>query len=122
MTGGTIGWAMESYRREIINEKDTDRLKLEWGDADVVSEFMRKIAYREGFRNIFAKGGAKAADIIDPKRDNYAIHIKGQDLSELCRGSNAWALWDCKFGSRCWTNDRRFNVRNYYRVRFGESG
>ena len=44
--------------------KDTDGLKLNWGDAGVALELIRKIAYREGFGDILAEGCAKAADLI----------------------------------------------------------
>jgi aldehyde:ferredoxin oxidoreductase len=91
-TGGAIGWAMECYQRGIIDEKDTDGLKLEWGDADVVFELMKKISRREGFGNILAEGSARAADIIGRDSGYYSISIKSQDLYEPCRGSNAWAL------------------------------
>ena len=36
--GGAIGWAMECYQRGILTEKDTDGLKLNWGDAGVALE------------------------------------------------------------------------------------
>jgi len=58
LAAGAIGWAMECYQRGIIDEKDTDGLKLNWGDAGVVLELMRKITYREGFGNILAEGSA----------------------------------------------------------------
>ena len=90
--GGPIGWAMECYERGIIDEKDTDGLKLKWGDAEVVLELIKKIAYREGFGNILAEGCAKAADIIGRDSANYAIHIKGLDLYEPCRGAMGWSL------------------------------
>ena len=90
--GGAIGWAMECYQRGILTEKDTDGLKLEWGDAGVALELIRKISYREGFGNILAEGCARAADIVGRDSSYYALHIKGQDLYEPCRGANAWAL------------------------------
>ena len=90
--GGAIGWAMECYQRKIINEKDTDGLRLEWGDADVALELIRKIAYREGFGNILAEGCARAATIIGRESSYYCLHIKNQDLYENLRASNAWAL------------------------------
>jgi aldehyde:ferredoxin oxidoreductase len=90
--GGPIGWAMECYQRGIIDERDTDGLKLNWGDADVVLELMRKISYREGFGNILAEGSARAAEIIGRGSEYYAMHIKGQDLYEPCRGALAWCL------------------------------
>ena len=42
--GGAIGWAMECYQRGILTEKDTGGLKLDWGDAGVALELIRKIA------------------------------------------------------------------------------
>ena len=47
--GGPIGWAMECYQRGILTDKDTDGLKLNWGDAEVALELIRKISHREGF-------------------------------------------------------------------------
>jgi len=90
--GSAIGWAMECYQRGIINEKDTGGLKLEWGDEKVALELIRMISYREGFGNILAEGCARAADIIGRGSQYYAMHIKGQDLYEPCRGSLGWAL------------------------------
>jgi aldehyde:ferredoxin oxidoreductase len=90
--GGPIGWAMECYQRGILTEKDTDGLKLNWGDADVALELMRKICYREGFGNILAEGCARAADLIGRGSHYYAMHIKGQDLYEPCRGALGWCL------------------------------
>ena len=91
-TAGAIGWAMECYQRGIIDEKDTDGLKLQWGDAGVVLELMRKIVYREGFGNTLAEGSARAAEILGRDSGYYAIHQKKQDLYENIRGANAWAL------------------------------
>jgi len=90
--GGAISCAMECYQRGIINEKDTDGLKLEWGDAGVVLELIRKMAYREGFGNTLAEGAARVAEIIGRGSDYYAIHLKKQDLYENIRGAMAWGL------------------------------
>ena len=90
--GGSIGWAMECFQRGIINEKDTDGLTLNWGDAAVALELIRKMSYREGFGNILAESCARAADIIGRDSSYYAMHIKGQDLYEPCRGALGWSL------------------------------
>jgi aldehyde:ferredoxin oxidoreductase len=83
---------MECYQRGIIDENDADGLSLNWGDTEVILELIRKISYREGFGNILAEGGARAAEIIGRDSSYYAIHIKGQDLYEVCRGALAWSL------------------------------
>jgi len=90
--GGAVGWAMECYQRGILNEKDTDGLKLNWGEAGVALELIRKIAYRQGFGDILAEGCAKAADLVGQGSDYYAMHIKGQELYESCRANLAWSL------------------------------
>lgn len=90
--GGPIGWAMECYQRGLIGEKETDGLRLRWGDAGVALELIRKISYREGFGDILAEGSARAAERIGRGSDYYAMHIKGQDLYEPCRGALGWCL------------------------------
>jgi aldehyde:ferredoxin oxidoreductase len=90
--GGAIGWAMECFQRGILKERDTDGLALHWGDPEVALELIRKIAYREGFGYILAEGCARAADLVGRDSGYYALHIKGQDLYEPCRGSNGWLL------------------------------
>jgi len=92
---GSIGWAMECYQRGILKENDTDGLKLEWGNADVVLELTRKIAYREGFGNLLAEGCAHAAELLGRGSEQFAIHIKGQDLYEVIRGRMGWGLAAC---------------------------
>jgi aldehyde:ferredoxin oxidoreductase len=83
---------MECFQRGIIDERDTDGLRLEWGDAAVTLELIRKIAYREGFGNLLAEGCARAADLLGRDSQYYAMHIKGQDLYEPLRGSLGWCL------------------------------
>jgi len=90
--GGAIGWAMECFQRGIIDESDTGGMKLEWGDAETALELIRMISYREGFGNLLAEGSARAADILGRDSSYFAMHMKGQDLYEPCRGSNGWML------------------------------
>lgn len=90
--GGPIGWAMECFQRGIIDEKDTGGTKFEWGNADLALEWIRKIAYREGFGNILAEGSARAAEIIGRDSGYYAMHMKKMDLYEPCRGAMGWCL------------------------------
>jgi len=76
-TGGLIAWAMELYEKGILNEKQTDGLKLEWGDENVVFELIRKIALREGFGNLLADGFRPAIAKIGNGSDYFAIQVKG---------------------------------------------
>jgi len=76
-TGGLIAWAMELYEKGILNDKQTDGLKLEWGDENVVFELIRKIALREGLGNVLADGFGKAIAKIGNNSEYYAIQVKG---------------------------------------------
>ncbi len=90
--GAPIGWAMECYERGILNEKDTDGIPLKWGDVEVILKLIRMMAHRKGFGDILAEGCARAADILGRKSAYYALHIKGLDLYEPCRGAMGWCL------------------------------
>jgi aldehyde:ferredoxin oxidoreductase len=90
--GGAVGWAMECWQRGIIDEKDTDGINLDWGNEKATLELIDKISHREGFGNILAEGSARASEILGRNSGYYAMHIKKQDLYEVCRSSNGWAL------------------------------
>ncbi len=76
--GPVLAMAFELYQRGILTKKDTDGLKLEWGNEEVILEMLRKIAYREGFGNTLAEGVLNAAKIIGRGAEKYAYHIKGK--------------------------------------------
>lgn len=92
---GPISWAFECYQRGILTEKDTDGLKLEWGDYEVVIELIRKTANREGFGNILAEGSKRASEIVGRASEYYAITMKGQELYEEVRVPLGWGLGAC---------------------------
>jgi aldehyde:ferredoxin oxidoreductase len=92
-TGGLIAWAMELYEKGILNEKQTDGLKLEWGDENVVFELIRKIALREGFGNVLAEGFKPAIAKIGKGSEYYAIQVKGMsNLHSDERATPSFAL------------------------------
>ncbi|MFX1315434.1 MAG: aldehyde ferredoxin oxidoreductase family protein [Promethearchaeota archaeon] len=76
-TGGLIAWAMELYEKGIITEKETEGLKLEWGNEEVLFELIKKITQREGFGNILADGFKTAIAKIGKESEYYAIKVKG---------------------------------------------
>jgi len=76
-TGGLIAWTMELYEKGILNDKQTDGLKLTWGDENVVFELIRKIVFREGFGDTLADGFRNAIAKIGSGSDYYAIQVKG---------------------------------------------
>jgi len=92
---GSIAWAMECYQKGILTKKDTDGLELEWGNPEVILELTRKIAHREGIGNILGEGCAHAAEIIGKGSEDFAMHMKGQDLYEVIRSAVGWGLGAC---------------------------
>ena len=89
---GPISWAYECYQRGLLTEKDTDGLKLEWGNHAALVELISKIAHREGIGALLAKGSREAARTLGRGSEKYAMHVKGQELSEELRVFKAWGL------------------------------
>jgi aldehyde:ferredoxin oxidoreductase len=79
-TGAGIAFAMECFERGILTEKDTGGLKLKFGDAEAMLQMVEKIAQREGFGELLGEGVARAASAIGKGAEEFAMHIKGQEL------------------------------------------
>jgi aldehyde:ferredoxin oxidoreductase len=92
-TGNAIAFAMECFEKGIINEKDTDGLKLKFGDAEAEIEMVRRIAFRKGLGNILAEGVKRAAEKIGHGVEEFAMHVKGMEVPGYdVRGSTGMAL------------------------------
>jgi aldehyde:ferredoxin oxidoreductase len=87
-----LAWVFECYERGIIDRKDTDGLKLEWGSGEALIEMMRKVAYREGIGNLLADGMAEAARKIGRGSEYFLAHVKGQPSIEPFRIPKGWGL------------------------------
>jgi len=68
---------MELYEKGILTDDDTDGLKLEWGNDEVVLEMITRIAERNGLGDILAEGPLRAAEKIGQDSLKYCIHVKG---------------------------------------------
>ena len=75
-----VPMAMELYEKGIISEKDTDGLELTWGNESAIHEMLGKIARREGFGDILAEGGVKAAAKIGRGAEHYPYTVKGMEV------------------------------------------
>ncbi|MFQ5906857.1 MAG: aldehyde ferredoxin oxidoreductase family protein, partial [bacterium] len=76
-TGSLIAWAMELFEKGILTEKDTDGLRLEFGNDAAVLEMVRRIAHRKGLGDILADGPLAAAKRIGKGAEKYLIQVKG---------------------------------------------
>jgi aldehyde:ferredoxin oxidoreductase len=90
-TCGVIAWACECFEKGLISNKDTEGLDLSWGNAEVIFQLIKDIAYRKGFGDILAEGCKRASESF-PGTEECCIHVKGQDLMETIWISPSWAL------------------------------
>ena len=79
--GVVVAMAMDLYEHGIITDKDTDGLKLNFGNHEALVEAIKRIGTRTGwFGETFAEGTKRAAEIIGRDAYKYANHIKGMEL------------------------------------------
>jgi len=82
--GFLAAWMMEAFERGALTTADTDGLELRWGDAEGVLELIRRVAYREGpFADLLASGLANAARKIGRGTEDYALTMKGQEMTPV---------------------------------------
>jgi aldehyde:ferredoxin oxidoreductase len=79
-TGMSISFAMECFENNILNEFDTGGIILKFGNSEAMIQMIEKIAKREGLGDILAEGVKRAAEKIQNGAQEFAIHVKGQEL------------------------------------------
>jgi len=79
--GVVIGFAMDLYEHGIITKEQTDGVDLRFGNAEALTQMVKKIALREGWLgDVLAEGSMRAAEKIGKGAEQYACHIKGLEL------------------------------------------
>lgn len=81
----TIGFAIELYKKGIINKNDAGGLELDWG-GQTIRALIKKIVQREDIGDILADGVRKAAKKFGPESEKYAVFIKGAEMAIGVRG------------------------------------
>jgi aldehyde:ferredoxin oxidoreductase len=81
----SVAWAFECYEKELLTEKDTGGLRLQWGNHEALMVLIEQIAFRRGLGDILAEGVKRAAEIIGRGTEAFAVTMKGQDLYEDLR-------------------------------------
>ena len=76
-TGAMIAFAMECFEKGLFKQEEIQGLDLSWGNAAILPEMVKKIAFREGIGNILAEGVRNAAETIGQGAEEFAIHVKG---------------------------------------------
>jgi aldehyde:ferredoxin oxidoreductase len=80
-TFATIAFVMECFEQGLIGLKETGGLELRFGNAEAILQAVEQIAHRQGFGNLLAEGSRRAAQAIGGTAMDYAVQVKGQELS-----------------------------------------
>ncbi len=88
--GFTLSWAMECFENGLLTKADTDGLDLRFGcpDPDGLVDLVRKIAYKEGFGELLAKGSWEASKVVERGAERFSLSIKGQELEAITERNN----------------------------------
>ena len=78
--GVVVAWAFEAFERGLITEKDTDGLKLVWGDGEAMLELVRRIIAARGIGAWLKDGVKRAAEKLGQGSETFAMHAGGQEL------------------------------------------
>jgi len=54
--GSSIAFSMQCFENKVINEQDTNGIKLEFGNKKAMLKMVENICKRQGFGNILAEG------------------------------------------------------------------
>lgn len=82
-----LATAMHLYQDGLVNEKTTGGIRMEWGDHEAATTFLRQTALREGFGGIFSDGWNEARQRLfgddGAKYEKYLPHIKGEPVEVM---------------------------------------
>ena len=92
-TGAVIAFAMECYENGILTKEDTGGLAVDFGNEEALLKLIEMIGRREGIGDVLAEGVKRAAAKIGKGAEQYAMHVKGQELPmHEPRGKQSLAL------------------------------
>lgn len=94
--GNVVAFAIESYEKGWITNKDTDGLELSWGNIDSATALVKSIIARQGLGDLLAEGVRRTADFFGKGSIEATMHVKGLELpahdTRTEEGGKAWAL------------------------------
>ena len=130
--GNVLGFAIETSEKGLISEK------LQWGKYKETKVWIEDIAYRRGFGDVLAEGVQAAAAKIGHGSTDWAMHIKGLEISAYdCHTAPAMALsyatssvgahhkdawiisWEVKFGRESYSEEKINKIIEMQRLRGG---
>lgn len=91
--GTVIAWAIESFEKGVITERDTAGKTLQWGDADTLIHMIELIIKQEGIGALLAKGARIAAKETGQDSYKWSVQARGLEQSRVeLRGAFSYAL------------------------------
>ncbi|MEB3825058.1 MAG: aldehyde ferredoxin oxidoreductase family protein [Desulfurococcales archaeon] len=85
--GSVMAFATEASQKGLIKEK------IEWGDYEAYKQLVEDIAYKRGLGALLAEGTRRAAMIIGGNSLDFAIQVKGLEVSAYdCHAAPGMAL------------------------------
>jgi aldehyde:ferredoxin oxidoreductase len=79
--GAVVSFAFECFENGLITREDTGGIELTWGNHQAVLELLKKMSRREGIGDLLAEGVKIAAERIGGTAPEYAMHVKGVEVS-----------------------------------------
>jgi aldehyde:ferredoxin oxidoreductase len=79
--GATIAFAIEAFEQGLIDTDVTGGLELEWGNSEQIIELLKMIGEKQGFGGLLSLGSKGAAEEIGRGTEQYAMHVKGLEIS-----------------------------------------
>jgi aldehyde:ferredoxin oxidoreductase len=86
-TAANLAFAMELYECGLIGSKLLDGLDLTWGNAAAMEALIEQIANRKGLGALLARGVKHAAAAIGNGAAQFAVQVKGLELSAYHPGA-----------------------------------
>lgn len=80
-TGCVIAFITECRERGLVSQNEVDELDLKWGSHEAFIELVHKIANRVGIGNLLAEGVERASRKIGKGSEQYALNVKGMEVS-----------------------------------------
>ena len=95
--GSSIAFAMECFERGVLTSDDTGGKVITFGDADLVTDLVGKIATREGIGDLLAEGTRIMAARLGKGTEDFAMNVKGLELA--CYDSRAAKITGLAFAT-----------------------
>lgn len=91
--GSVVAFAIECFKNGLIDDKSTEGLRLDWGNEETILALIGQIAHGQGLGKILGLGSKRAGEIIGREADQFAIHVKNMEISEIDpRAIPSWGL------------------------------